>query len=203
MAGTNWDELVQSLPEIPDEATPKSPLRNYELLAHALKAVVDALDTKPSAEEVLAVLESGVERLMATTCSADSTVFILDEQTRELNFAIVKGGAPSEKLKWRKLARGYGIAGWVAENASPVVANDTEYDSRFCDWFDEEIDYQTKTVLAAPIVFEGRVLGVVELINKTGKGLFTNVDLALATVFANLVGQVLNDLTNRGESTIA
>ena len=199
---TSWDELVRALPPVPEECAEESPVRNYELLAHSMNCIVEALESKPPGEAVLGLLETGIEKLMLTTQSRDSTLFVLDEQTRELSFVVVKGSIPAEKLKWRKLARGYGIAGWVAENATNVVANDTGYDSRFCTWFDDELEYHTKTALAVPILFNGRVLGVVELLNKSAKGLFTNVDVSLATVFANLAGQSLDDLTSRGEKTI-
>lgn len=203
MTNSTWGDLINSMPDEPAEEVSDSPVRNYELLLQAMHEVVNALQSKPPAEDVVALLETGIERLMDTAGAIDSTLFVLDEQSHELNFVIVKGSIPEEKLKWRKLARGYGIAGWVAENATHVVANDIEYDSRFCIWFDDELEFKTKTVLAVPVVYDERVLGVVELINKRGKGLFTNADLAATSVFANLTGQVLDDLTSRGEKTHA
>ena len=202
MASTRWDELVDTLPPPVVEEPPASdPLHHYEQYLHSVRALIDALESKPPGETVLAMLEQGVEHLMAVTDAADATLFVLDEHSRELSFVVVRGTVPADKLKWRKLARGYGIAGWVAENATHVVANDIEYDSRFCSWFDDELAYKTKTVLAVPILHDDRVLGVMELLNKAGRGLFTNVDLSLTTVYANVIGQVLNDLTSRGEKT--
>ena len=201
MVGSTWDELVRSLPAVPEVSAPEPPTRNLEQFTIAMRDLATALEEQPSAETVLGLLEAGVDRLMGASGAADATVFILDEQTRELSFVVVRGRVPAERLKWRKLARGFGIAGWVADNAAHVVANDTNYDSRFCSWFDEELEFRTRTVIAVPILHAHRVMGVVELLNKTGKGLFTNVDLALCTVFANLAGQILGDLNQRGEST--
>lgn len=191
-------DLIESMPDELEQSESTTPVRNYEQLIHAMQDVVDALRSNPTAEEVVAVLEKGVDSLIDMSDAADATLFVLDEQTRELNFVIVKGAGPAEQLKWRKLARGYGIAGWVAENAAHVVANDIQYDPRFCRWFDDELDYKTRTVLAVPIVKDGRVLGVIELLNKRDRGLFTNLDLAAATVFANLAGQALEALAARG-----
>lgn len=209
MSNSTWGELVSSMPDDGGETEglgDVSPERAYERLLQSLNNLVIALKERTPAEGVVELLEQCVDCLMVTCEAADGTLFVLDEHTRELNFVIVKGEVPADKLKWRKLARGYGIAGWVAENAQHVVANEIEYDSRFCSWFDDEFAYKTKTVLAVPIMYEDRVLGVIELLNKRGNrglGLFTNADVAATSVFANLSGQVLEDLTSRGEKTHA
>ena len=60
MAGTSWDELIHSLPPVPEESAPDSPVRTYERLAHAQRELVEALRLQPPADQVLDLLERGL-----------------------------------------------------------------------------------------------------------------------------------------------
>ena len=73
---------------------------------------------------------------------------------------------------------GEGIAGWVAQTGEPTIVNDTSKDPRFARRFDASTQFQTKSVLCAPLISRGRTIGVVQVINKQG-GKFTQGDLEL------------------------
>ena len=73
---------------------------------------------------------------------------------------------------------GEGIAGWVAQTGKPTIVNDTAKDPRFARKFDTKTQFETRSILCAPLISRGRTIGVVEIINKLG-GRFTEADLEI------------------------
>lgn len=73
----------------------------------------------------------------------------------------VANGPGSEKIIGLSLDIGQGIAGWVVEHNKTQIVYDTKHDLRF----DNKND-PTKTLIAAPLVYNSEVIGVVEVVNK-------------------------------------
>lgn len=63
---------------------------------------------------------------------------------------------------------GEGIAGHTAHLQSHYLTNDPKADPHFNPAMDQTTDYSTQNILAFPLVYQDRTLGVVELINKPG-----------------------------------
>ncbi|HZN34616.1 MAG TPA: GAF domain-containing protein, partial [Pirellulaceae bacterium] len=78
-----------------------------------------------------------------------------------------------------------GIAGHVARCGAMLNVPDAARDSRWDPAYDNLVGYQTKTVLAAPLIAarDGRLLGVLEMLNNAG-GPFDSDDEALAVAFS-------------------
>jgi GAF domain-containing protein len=54
---------------------------------------------------------------------------------------------------------------------SPVIVNDVQNDQRFCRDMDDITTFATKSILCVPLKLNGRVIGVIEVLNKwDGKG---------------------------------
>ena len=64
------------------------------------------------------------------------------------------------------LEPGTGIAGWVADNRKPAIINSVYDDPRFSSDSDMSTGFVTKSMLAVPLQQEGKVIGVMEAINK-------------------------------------
>ena len=78
---------------------------------------------------------------------------------------------------------GEGIPGWVAREGKPVVVHDAAADPRWCD-LEQAYGACARSVLCVPLETRGRVLGVIEVVNKKGGGGFTPRDLSLVTRLA-------------------
>jgi phosphoserine phosphatase RsbU/P len=78
-----------------------------------------------------------------------------------------------------------GIPGWVARHRTMVNLADPAHDPHWDGAFDRLSGFQTRNVLAAPLVAarDGRMLGVLEFLNNTG-GPFDGDDEALAFAFS-------------------
>jgi diguanylate cyclase (GGDEF)-like protein len=66
----------------------------------------------------------------------------------------------------------------VAQSGKPVIVNDAARDPRFAPRMDTRTQFETRSILCAPLVSRGRTIGVLEIINKLG-GRFSRHDLAL------------------------
>lgn len=157
----------------------------------SLQALMDAVDTPPASAEIIEILDQVLERYLEAIGARDGSLLVLDETTGELMFVLVKGEVPKRELLWRRVPRGYGIAGWVVQNQTATVVNNTEWDGRFFDWIDDEFEFRTKSVLAAPIMGGGKVIGVVEALNKTDDEHFTTSDQTRLELLCRLAGEVL------------
>jgi len=70
-----------------------------------------------------------------------------------------------------RIPRGAGIAGLVATTGEPVVIEDAYSDTRFNKKVDLETGFRTRDIMCVPIKSKkGKVIGVVQLINKTPAG---------------------------------
>ena len=64
----------------------------------------------------------------------------------------------------------------MAQTGKPTIVNDTAQDPRFTRKFDTKTQFETRSILCAPLISRGRTIGVVEIINRLG-GRFTQTDL--------------------------
>jgi sigma-B regulation protein RsbU (phosphoserine phosphatase) len=120
-------------------------------------------------EEIMHVTE---ETLQAEA----SSVLLLDHQEQEMCFRFVHGPAEGI-LSEATLGIDTGVAGWVARNQEPVIVNDPGSDPRFCGDIDDVTGFRTKAIICAPLVARGKLLGVIEVLNKTDGSDFDERDL--------------------------
>ncbi|MFC1813339.1 PAS domain S-box protein [Thermodesulfobacteriota bacterium] len=131
--------------------------------------------------EVLNLIMRHVNRL---TNSVASTMMLIDEQTDELVFSIPTG-PKTDELTDIRIPSGQGIAGWVVKHEQSVLVHDVQKDSRFYNKVDETSGFETKSVLCVPLKAKTKMIGVLEVINKTDGGSFTENDELLLNMFGS------------------
>src|SRR6202171_1172525 len=120
------------------------------------------------------------------------SLLLLDETTQELYFELAVGKA-SQALKDVRIKVGKGIAGWVAQHGETVVAPDTAKDTRFFGKVDEKTKTETQSIVAVPVKFRDRCLGVIELINCVGPDGFDFRDLKLLEALSDFAAIALEN----------
>ncbi|MDH4101115.1 MAG: GAF domain-containing protein [Nitrospirota bacterium] len=120
------------------------------------------------------------------------SLLLYDKDAGELFFHVALG-EKGEAVKAIRLKMGEGIAGWVARNRTPAVVNDTSQDPRFFSKADSHSGFVTRNVICVPILRKGRLLGVLQAINRHDGTLFNKDDVAL---FSSLADQVAIALEN-------
>ena len=111
-------------------------------------------------------------------------------------FALAQGDTPKEDLLWRPVPKGQGIAHWVASNMRPAIVNNASTDERFYDEFDTSNGFDTRSIVAAPLINGDKVMGVVEVLNKKDGRYFTFNDQNHVTLMAHLVSRLLARLAD-------
>lgn len=130
------------------------------------------------------VLGTIMEEVTKVTNSVASTLMLLEKETGELVFSVPTGPKKGELTDIR-LKPGEGIAGWVAMHEFPVLIPDARKDPRVSSRIDRMSGLETKTLIAVPLIAKGRLIGVLEVINKTDDTCYGQDDLALLIMFAN------------------
>jgi GAF domain-containing protein len=112
-----------------------------------------------------------------------SSVFLLDEEAHELVFQAVSGQGEGS-LVGRAFPAGNGIAGWVVMSGEPLVVDDLSRASAFDYDFAESTAYVPRSLMAAPLVHGGRVIGVLEVLDPVPQSRTSLNELELLAHFA-------------------
>jgi len=113
-----------------------------------------------------------------------SSILLLDEETEELVFAAVVGEGEKDLLGMRFPA-GKGIAGWVLATRTPLVLEDVRKDPRFAGDIAEDTGYVPSGLMAAPLLHDEAALGVLEVLDRPERSLFSLQEMELLGLFAN------------------
>jgi signal transduction histidine kinase len=152
--------------------------RAYQLatLNEITRQITSTLEQEPLLKNIL---ENAVSIL---NCEA-GTLFLMDDQTGELEFRVTVGPVASNLLGQR-LPPGTGIVGRAVQIRAPVIENDAQ---RSLVRGIVSTDQQTGTprsLLAVPMMIKDRVLGVIEVINRRDGLPFVADDQNILTAFA-------------------
>ena len=153
---------------------------NTEKAARALHALLDlskALSSTVDIDDLLTVI---VEKSSAVVEAERTSVFIYDPERDRLWSRIAQG----VKNVTIELAMGSGIVGDVAKTRTAVNIADAYEDPRFNPETDRKTGFRTRAILCAPVVDKGKLLGVVESINKIDGGTFDEQDESLMNALA-------------------
>ena len=135
-------------------------------------------------DEVMARVLSLAKELMQAEASS---IMLWNEELDALEFKVVVGGAEVEKLQTVIIKKGQGIAGTVAATGEPLLVADVRKDPRFFAHVDEVTGFVTKSILAAPLIVQGEIVGVAEVLNHSSGRPFTERDLELFASFCRQV----------------
>ncbi|MGH8414477.1 MAG: sensor domain-containing diguanylate cyclase [Gammaproteobacteria bacterium] len=111
---------------------------------------------------------------------------LYDESSRELDFRLHHN--PQGRQPQRRQSLGVGVMGWVVSQNKPAFIRDRERDeSEFKRMLHHIGDTpQTQSLIAVPMTFHDRVLGVLSVQSYTG-GMFGESDVSLLMTFASQV----------------
>jgi GAF domain-containing protein len=141
--------------------------------------------------DVMQLLGEILDTALAVLKAADGSLMLTDEETNELVFTVVRGSA-ADKLIGFRLPAGTGIAGWVAQHREPQNVREVRHDPRFYPRVDEAFGFNTRSMVCVPVnLDDGRVLGVLSVLNKVHDKEFTQEDLDLILVVAQLAATAM------------
>lgn len=166
----------------PDETADANAVRHLGSLLEVSKALAVLVELDPLLK---VILDKATEVMDAER----STIFMHDEKLSVLR-SHLSGQIKRDAVL---LHLGVGIAGHVAKTLSLLNVPDAYSDPRFNPKFDKETGFRTRNILCAPLLSrDGRLLGVIQLLNKRGRSAFSADDETLLTAFASIAAVAID-----------
>ena len=167
----------------PPSFEPDRRLAEYEML-------LDIGVKLSSTLELEKVLELALEHAEEVCRAETSSIWEVDEERRELFFRVVRGKAAGD-IRGLRVPIGEGIVGSVARSGEAEVVNDVAADPR---WHgDPTGSFHSRAILTVPLLAQGGVIGVVQLLNPVDRDRFTAGDLWRVRQFATILAPTLQN----------
>ena len=151
----------------------------------AISALVDASAAINSAQGLDETLDAIARAAAAVMTAEGSSVIFLDE-TRNKQVFRAAVGERAAKLVGLEYDADAGISGKVVRTGEAVIVNDVSKEKTHYKEVDALASIETRSLIAAPLIHQGRKLGVVEVLNPLRRDRFDENDLELCRLFANL-----------------
>jgi diguanylate cyclase (GGDEF)-like protein len=163
----------------------KSKSKELTIFHEIGKALTSTLDIK----EIMNIIMAKVNDLLEPE---NWSLLLVDDKKKNLVFEIVVGNS-GKKLKDMSIKIGEGIAGWVAKTGEPLLVADVSQDKRFTKKVDKKTKFSTESVICVPLKSRGKILGVIELINRKSKQLYDESDLLILLIIADYAAIALEN----------
>jgi len=154
------------------------PPESYQAIATASAAINSTLDLE-------AVLNRIAECAAEVMQAEASSVLVLDRRRDKLVFAAAFG-EHGRDLIGKEFDAGLGIAGETLRTGKALNVEDVSHHPGFFQGIDKQLRFETRGLMAAPMLHQTDRLGVVEVLNRRNQEKFSASDLPLLEVFANL-----------------
>ena len=154
-----------------------------------IRGLLEVLQTLAQELELDKLLQLIMEKTSQLMNADRSTLFLVDEERKELWSKIAQGVG----LQEIRIPIGRGIAGTVALTGETVNVLNAYLDPRFKADLDKRTGYQTRTILCVPVRDSAnKIIGVLQVLNKIGGAFSTNDEDLLRSLAAQVAIAVRN-----------
>ena len=143
----------------------------------------------PMEEVVNFVMDMAMSKVPAES----GAILFADVNGLELYFATARGPKANDVMEFR-VPMGQGLAGFCAHEGVSLAISDASRDPRFYSKISDTLSYPTHSIVCAPIQYEGRVYGCLELINRRGGSTFSSNEVNALTYIGNQFAMFINAL---------
>ena len=156
-----------------------------------MQRIVDALyrvhRLHASVTDLDGVLDALLEESQAVAHAEASSLLLYDPALEELYFYMARGETGDQQAlkEGLRLKLGEGVAGISAETRASLNVADAHTDPRVHRPADLLSKFDTRTLLALPLVDNDQLLGVLELVNKVDGKPFTDFDQRVMEMFSS------------------
>jgi len=157
-------------------------IRKVERLSNCIE-IANLINSELSIGKLLSnVMETTQKAFNADAAS----LLLLDEKTGDLTFQIALSEVGDEIKELYRLKKGQGIGGLVAQTGDPINLADAYDHPQFSRDYDKKTNYRTRAMLCVPLKIRGRIIGVIQVINKLAEPfVFTNDELEMLATIAS------------------
>ncbi|MBC7287900.1 MAG: CHASE2 domain-containing protein [Armatimonadetes bacterium] len=155
----------------------------------ALERIGELLGSALNRDELL----HAIMRWVTTELQSEAaSLLLLDESEKVLRFQIALGPKGPE-VKDFVVPLGHGIAGYVAQTGEPLIVEEGWRDPRHARDISSAVGFQPRNILCVPMRLHGKVIGVIEVMNKAGNARFDLQDEYLLAAIAQQAALLLEN----------
>ena len=159
-----------------------------EFLSDAFDAIGDLFSISNPQKAVEFVLDQALRKVP----SEAGSILFNDVGKRQLTFWATRG-PKAEKLTGKSIPYGKGIAGYCVSKSVSLAIPDVSQDPRWDPTISEAVSYETRSILCAPLFFEGRCYGALQLLNRKSDSSFSRRELSVTNYLAEQLARWLNE----------
>jgi len=134
------------------------------LTRHELNACVELGKALTSELDSKRLLERILHKIKDLLPAMNWSLLLIDEKTDELRFEL-SVDLDLELVKNIRLPLSEGIAGQTAVQQKPMIIEDVRKSEFFSNRVDQLSNSTTRSIICAPLVYGGKTLGVIEIVN--------------------------------------
>ena len=134
-----------------------------------------------------AVLRSAMTAVASAMNATACTIYLRAAGSDELYFHTVQSQYAGDLRDLRLPIDEHSVAGWVAEHHEMLSIREAYGDARFNSAYDEATGFRTHSILCAPLLVRGKLVGVVQILNRRDGEPFDAWDSELLKGVASLV----------------
>jgi len=129
------------------------------------------------------LLQLIIDRSMELLDAERASLFLYEAETNELVSRIATG---ADEIRF---SADKGIAGAAIQGGQVINIPDAYADPRFNQEIDRQTNFHTRNILSVPLFgYEGGLVGVLQVLNRTAPGPFTDYDVSLASALGAQAG---------------
>jgi signal transduction histidine kinase len=148
-------------------------LKDYRRLIEIARDLASTLDLDPLLHRIINAAKdiSGADA---------ASILLYDSISRQLHFQVATN-LDEPTIRGIIVPLENSIAGWIVRHREPAFSNNVTEDTRYFADVSKETGYETKSLLGVPLITKDKVVGVLEVINKS-EGVFNEHDENLLSV---------------------
>ncbi len=177
----SYEELEQRVKDLEKEVLEHERLTDQNEL---MLRISQALHEHHDLESLLNYITGEVKELLRTEAAV---VLLLDQETLELYFIASAHEDPEvgRRVKEVRFSPDQLVSGKVIETGEPLIHCETSDETLYPER-DEKLGYASRNLISVPLKAEGRIIGVLNAVNKV-EGAFSSKDVDLLSMVAGTV----------------
>jgi signal transduction histidine kinase len=161
----------------------KERIQHLERRVARLERIIEVSRVINSTLNLEPLLHNIIQIATDLTATEASSILLLDKKTGELHFEAATG-IKGQEVKPIVVPLDNSIAGWVVKEGEPLLIPDVRKDPRHYHQVDDMTKFSTRSILGVPLRVKDKVIGVLEVLNKSEDKEFTQDDVEALTILA-------------------
>jgi two-component system, NtrC family, sensor kinase len=168
-------------------------VKNLQTKIHKLSYIHQVSHSINSMQSVEELLEYALSESLRSLESESGSIFLWDEDTKELELKVSHGRSSAE-LRGLKKRLGDGVAGIVARDGKPMLVKNVHDDPRVCTKNKAEKRYKTASFICVPLIAKNKLVGVINVTEKKTDQPFNDDELEFLFIIANHLAIAIDNM---------